>query len=544
MRLVWHIVLKDLRRLGAPLACWAILLITKNEVGVWAGRHDSVTIDDLSIFELMEYTLLALDMIVCALLTAQLVQEDGLVGSDNFWVTRPVGGVRLLAAKLLSATLMFGLVPLVVSLRWWIVCGYDAGQMAHAALAVLDGQFVLVSVSLVLAAFTPNIGQFLAAVIGACVAFVLSGTLTRVMSQELQTDLTHGADETSRLLVPPLFVLGGAGALAVQFIQRRRWRGVGLMAVAVILGLISSAGRWDLSRFWTPAPRTAPQAAGIKIGVSGEVESQRNQVRVKYTVHGVPEDFATRVAADHEWRWADGRQAYWHSDFASGTWPGPAEWLALGLKGKFPELARTAYLGGPNFPTADLRNTGLSFMTEGWHAHRLGREPAAYRGDVHVTLWRPKIDWELPLSGGAQAHSDGSSLRLVSTAWADGEVRISLVSSTPNWTRYGRYRPALVNQFYRADHPSESIVLVNRERGEAVRLWGFEGKNNSLIVGTQELWWPSVNGIIPREADEAKDGARPRWLDGAKLVVLRYEEEVRFDREIKAEPFPVLPATP
>jgi indole-3-glycerol phosphate synthase len=44
--------------------------------------------------------------VLAVLLVAQLVQEDGLIGEEAMWLTRPIGPGRLLAAKLLGAAVM------------------------------------------------------------------------------------------------------------------------------------------------------------------------------------------------------------------------------------------------------------------------------------------------------------------------------------------------------------------------------------------------------------------------------------------------------
>lgn len=540
MRLTWHIVRKDLLRLWMPLACWALLLIAKGEVGAWAARNDTPSYDQLFVFQLMEYTLLGLDLIVCALLAAALVQEDGLVGTENYWVTRPVGGGRLLAAKLASATLMFGLLPLVVAVRWWVVCGYDVGQMGRAALALLDGQFLLVLGAMVLAALTKSMSHFLAATIAVAVGVLVVGRASAEITMVLHPDFSEGAQQTGRVLGVALLVGGGAAVLAVQFLTRRRRRALWTAAVLMGVYLISEAGHWNFSGWWKQAPRTDARAAGVSIAVN---EEPSGGPRLRYTLRGVPKDFGVRLAADHTLTWKDGQLVHGRSPFTTGSWAGLAEWRALGLGGRATEVAQQNYLNPPVGVEGTEKNDGDGiavhsvFPMWGEQWQHLQGEPAAYRGDVHVTLWQPKVEWELPLRRGAQARSDGRAVRIANVTWAQGELSIALSVSTPDWTRYGKSRPALVSLIENEGHPGEALALVNRQRGEAIRLWGYEGKNSTLIVGTQEIWWPDLRGRAPREADEEKSEAQPRWLDGATLVVLRYEQAGRFDREVKMERF-------
>jgi hypothetical protein len=124
MNLTWHIVKKDLRALKWPLALWIFVIIAKLGIGVvllnadgtegveWFNKMDALA-KILGIFEFVSFVL-----------TAALVQQDLLVGTTAFWMTRPISGGRLLRAKLLSIGLVFGLLPVLVTLPWWQGCGY------------------------------------------------------------------------------------------------------------------------------------------------------------------------------------------------------------------------------------------------------------------------------------------------------------------------------------------------------------------------------------------------------------------------------------
>ena len=56
-------------------------------------------------------------------LTALLVQEDNLVSTSPFWVTRSISNARLLAAKFAGWLALLWLPAVVLTLPWWLVCG-------------------------------------------------------------------------------------------------------------------------------------------------------------------------------------------------------------------------------------------------------------------------------------------------------------------------------------------------------------------------------------------------------------------------------------
>lgn len=409
MRLVWHIVKKDFRRLWAPLSAWALLLAARGEVGVRVLRGDGMAGDGMFYFRIANTTLLWLDAVVCVLLIAALVHEDALVGSRTFWVTRPIGGGRLLAAKLVGAALMFGAVPMVVAVRWWVACGYGGAEMARAALAVADAQAGIVFGALTLAALTKTMSQFLGWALGLGGAAIGWGLAATAIAELTHPEVTRGVIETRGVLMMGALLVGGASVIGAQFFTRRReWAIRVAVATVGLLAGIQASG-WDFSKGWA------------RVAESEEKEEEK---------------------------------------------------LELALRAG--ESVRRAGFG----------------------------------------VWIKRVEW------------------------SEGECRVSLVESRPDWTGYGWWRPSVASLFERGNGLATEFSLVNREQGEAVKVRGNRS-SRSLLVGTQEIAWLTLKCTVPRDAAERETGAWPRWLEGATLAVVRYHEEARFDREVKVERFGV-----
>ena len=130
MNLIWHIIKKDVRALRWPLGLWTLVIILKLGTGVLLLTADGTEAPEwFTRLEGIATTFAGLELL-SVLLVAALVQEDPLVGSSAFWVTRPVSGGRLLRAKLAAIGLVFILWPLVVTLPWWLACGYGPRELA------------------------------------------------------------------------------------------------------------------------------------------------------------------------------------------------------------------------------------------------------------------------------------------------------------------------------------------------------------------------------------------------------------------------------
>ena len=137
MSLTWHIIAKDLSRMRLAILAWLGLMALKilfyaSVSGVFGspslpwlirlGRGPEVPIRG------------CIEPIIAFVFVGWMVFEDSLAGTDAFWVTRPISGARLLAAKTLGAALLFVLLPVAINVPWWLSCGFGAVQIAHAAI--------------------------------------------------------------------------------------------------------------------------------------------------------------------------------------------------------------------------------------------------------------------------------------------------------------------------------------------------------------------------------------------------------------------------
>src|SRR5690349_16881894 len=132
MNLTLHLVRTDLVRMRGWIACWVGVLLMPILMGAsWLMR--SPLVDERWKPENTSAILAILQVVVGYILTIQLIHEHGIVGTRQFWLTRPISPGRLLGAKSITVLIMVGLLPVVVSLPWWLWCGFGAGQIVNAA---------------------------------------------------------------------------------------------------------------------------------------------------------------------------------------------------------------------------------------------------------------------------------------------------------------------------------------------------------------------------------------------------------------------------
>lgn len=164
MNLIAHIVRKDLRRLAVPLGAWLAFIIGKAAALVayaggdlpWPGEWLGTALAYAN----------WLEAAVGMVLATWLVFEDSPCDPKTFWMTRPLSGRRLLAAKLVGAALTLVVLPVLLLLPVWLAAGFGPREIALAAASWAALQGALTLISLALAAVSANASQMIVGLVG------------------------------------------------------------------------------------------------------------------------------------------------------------------------------------------------------------------------------------------------------------------------------------------------------------------------------------------------------------------------------------------
>ena len=152
MKLIWHIIRKDFRHLRLYLAGWLGLLIVAPGLAQLGQRIDFYWIGLLGL----------LKIVLLALIVSKLVQSDSPASGTSFWLSRPISGRRLLAAKsfFVAGTLIFP--ALLVEVLFLLVNGATALDVFRSIPQTLFYSLLAVAVLMVLAALTHGLSQMVA----------------------------------------------------------------------------------------------------------------------------------------------------------------------------------------------------------------------------------------------------------------------------------------------------------------------------------------------------------------------------------------------
>lgn len=234
MKLIWHIIRKDLRRLASTYAGWAV-------AGIYLIFYRELNIVQRSIWDNLGIVALFTFLALGIALIASIIQEDGSCGANEFWRTRPISAGRMLAAKLTLVLVSFAFIPMAFALT--LRPGQGGELAAIGAISVYVLAFAAV------AACTRDLGQFLLVVV-ACV--MIAPTLGRALAIAVPVvELTKpAAAGLAFIKIVLLHAVVGLAALAIllnQYTTRRTVLSRWLIAATVLAGaLIGGLWRWPL----------------------------------------------------------------------------------------------------------------------------------------------------------------------------------------------------------------------------------------------------------------------------------------------------------
>jgi hypothetical protein len=555
MNLTWHIVKKDLRALRWPLALWTLLIAAKLGLGVaMLTGEGGASVDWFPTLDNISMLLAGLQG-MSFILVAALIQEDLLVGTSAFWVTRPISGGRLLAAKLLGIGLIFGVLPVLVNLPWWLGCGYGWHEIGWAVLETVGFNAIFALIGLLWAVVTDGYGRFLMWTLVMLIAIPsiaggISMYLTRIHAAQ-----PAGLMWARTAVALSLAVLGVGGMVVHQFLTRRTVRSV--IAIVVTAGLISAVGLWwpwsgNLKKqvenivsaqreepFVTPL---SPEPTGIGFTIRrGEIISPKNggsswsssrvMMSVPYDVTGLPESQGLMpLAGRYTLSWPDGASDKGWSAFRYGSaWSESAARKALGLPVDTRKYGHdsTAYQSIP-----------LSA------AVRLQSEPAAFAVKTTFRLMEIESITGVAQGNSVELSSGAASERITSIEKNGEELRVTFVRRQPALLKdYLLYGDPVFRVFADDTPHFSEYILVNRGLN-----FGDRGRSESTrmarvgtvgIVAETRVYRGSTLGGGKRLSLAAVNA-----LNEAVLTRVTFRERSRFEHELKTDSLAVQAPNP
>jgi hypothetical protein len=186
-------------------------------------------------------------------------------------------------------------------------------------------------------------------------------------------------------------------------------------------------------------------------------------------------------------------------------------------------------------------------------AQRLRTDPPRYESVLWLTLTRPEVWVETPLKAGDWLGSGAHRFRVQRTANVteltrdernrgryDDQVKLGMVGTRPatlreDWTWFSFLRNERLAYLYR----DNLFCAINRELGQ---LDEVRPAFRTVRIGSVTV---SVGGASVSVPKVSRDGKwvdwQPAWRDDARLVILGWQKEAVFRRELTVDKFQVKP---
>ena len=543
MNLVWHIVKKDFTRLRLPLLLWTCLLL--GAIVVAARMFSAESIDGQWFNQQMTYqgVLYLTWLVVCFILIAALGLEDTLVGTKMFWVTRPISGGRLLAAKLLGAAVFFVLGPVLVSGPWWFWCGFGLVDAGYGALQIMMLQALLVLPALALAALAGESSRFL---LWALLALLVVPSGTGLVGYYLPKDLSRDVIASRLILAYAVgFVTAGA-VIWLQYRSRRLVRSVIVTVAGVALAvLIGFVWPWDVTGLW---PKDTSQLAGteqisVTLGKTTlRTKDGKSWVTLRFTAKDIPPEIAILSGrAWMEFRWPDGTTLLRRGqvgpvnpDYSARSLlnlpPAQTDPATAAKRAEMAEAYRQR-MSERGLSPARPQPEGFSLITSVDIPIELAAKfasPPAVHVALRLQTGRPELLVEIPLTEGAGRAANGVRLHLLKLETVEPAARdepATQVSATVITTQPLRMKFV-------------QFLLVDRVHGDVIMEGASFTRANVLPLGITRS---QLRLNIPQIWRDDRWIGMPEWLEQDTLAAVTFRPNGGFDRTLQVDRLEVVP---
>jgi hypothetical protein len=561
MKLAAHLLRTDGRRFRLLLAAWMLIQVAD---AVMRGMRPALALDQrLALpLELLATVLFALRWLGTIVIVPLVVQMHPLVGSDAFWMTRPIPSRTLFTSKVLLLGIVLVAVPTACEACLMLAFRVRFEDALGVVLQTAVLQSLLLFSFMTVSVLTSNLARFALSIGGVLVGVVLLlnvllAVTFRTLSDGPQLSSVGPRWMVSAIPVYTTLILLSAAAIAliiVQYRTRSRPRAVaaGLagLVVAVLVGVFSP---WPLRPF--PVPAWATSASSLQLigeTTQGEFSSYDQPVffgqssgwrigGVRARIRGMaPSWLAAARFAESSIELDDGqRLTTTGNGFES---PVPFDGVEdLPLRAVIRHVLAVDRVMGSMFGRYGAHAIPGIVISEGTFREHSGRT-GTYRGRYLVDLEQVRIASVLPLEAGEAFEDRG--VRLVIERVVAQERTVSI-----------RMRQFTTRTLYDGDRvPRLSFYLRNRDRSEAVAgaaepgpmavglpmYFGFgvahsswESPGSGFTVTAGFLRFPEPYAA----PDQPVIDVNAAWLSGAEFVVVRTDRAGSVERTLEIPGF-------
>jgi hypothetical protein len=531
-----HHLKKDVRYFRYFLAGWFLLILLR--AALLQAVDPTVNVRSRFSFEMTLAVLTGLQLTAAVGIIAQLIQNDPLVSTTAFWLTRPVSRRILLAAKSVFVLLFLIAVPLLAQSALLLLNGIALGDFFWLSLESVLKLGVLFIPIMVVAALTPNLSKFIVAGTVTILAVILGHIALMLWTDRLdwpKGSLTLNFSQT--LAAYLLAVFFGLVVIVVQYLFRRTARTAVLAVLALVL-VVATASLWPWDFF---QPRERPLEESFDLGsVSVAVDFSRSYVRPggglpevmgELKISGVKPGFVVSpIEVRPTVRFKEGtavESRVIHSFSSSEVAP----LLDQRHRAISEALGQVKLVGAR---PAEWPHTGLAIFNQD-QFERYKREPGRYSAKIEFQVLKYQIAGELPLRKNARYDRGSAHAAIESVNSGSRSCVVTVRQSNPAipWLDFFS-QPQEVRYLLRNKATKEALLGPN---------YAFYFYNYTRMDWPLGLMIPSFRPLSRRStltfgSAEVPAGAiDSSWFGNAELVRLEVVTAGRFSRTVQADNF-------
>lgn len=545
MNLVWHQLRKDLRQHWVLIALWWLLVAW---LGFFFSVHYHVVgvnggLKWLSVIE-VEWCIWLWPLTLC-LLIQRLMQAETVVGTTEFWLTRPISRMQVLAAKL-SFVLLVVVLPFLISEIY--ACQSYHISLRNTALIVLGILILILGPVLAvtfLAAMTPSFWKFcFYGVIGFIGGQITSGVANYLQNRNLTPEEIRRNSEVlaqyslSRVATAGCLLTVGVILILLYLYRTRRrlfplFQSIALYLVLVVVVLYS---RWDVlnileqteaykKEYYKPldlADKVRFSVASSPSKVVPDSYYKNNEkiltrdLRIPLEVSSndlryvfLPEKVSVRLV------YPNGKELKTDIGVSGGLWSN-SDYAQLLSRTTGVEMEHLFNLPVPKEKGFTLHRLRIQLAD----FESFKKNGIAFQGEVRFGVYQCREIYELPLARGAY-WGNGTEYARVGKVMAEKEgVGVNMIFGDVNllldpYLRLGDL--SLQSLFFLRHRELKELYLVDRPGSQSMCSHELSDPVSFVSGEAEEI---SFNGP-KNDSNKIAPPIKKQWLEGAKLV--RYD---------------------
>jgi hypothetical protein len=461
MRLIWHIVKKDIRRfwIGIVLLVGLVGLKLLLIGGVFRA---GVGTDWNNRIMRYQFLLLIAELILSFFVAAAIVQEDPVSESGGFWQNLPITRLQLIAAKV-SGVLFICALPAVLTLAaGLLVYRVPVSAMGCPLIVIAEVQVVTCLLAFAFGSLARNTAQILYWIIGVALSiFILAVIIAPLVPDRVP--VTPGTHLTHTFLLNFICVVACLAVTLNQYLAESRNRSIVFLASGMLLFLyVLGSERSPLSLDFLSSLEPAQKNLDLEIGllkanvVQAELARQKADSDATELLHISVKGASKGLIISP--------RSYFGKWMQSGI---VQDWAKIyrarddSLKG-----AVIQALGFPSFPEKNDLDFGVESAISVGDADLLIGRSSSYAGQIDLNVQKVLIDGQMDLVEGASLRSSYGTSKIRDVRSDGSIIQLDLENQEMLLTKEAGWFVGITSIAGSASHIG--YVIVNRKAQSVV----------------------------------------------------------------------------